>query len=33
MTIMTPALNLGSYSIEDSRYDLRPFLYNNEWKY
>ena len=33
VTAITPSLHCESYSIDDSRYDLRPFLYNTSWKF
>jgi NAD+ synthase (glutamine-hydrolysing) len=31
-TVMTPALHMQPFSIDDNRNDLRPFLYNNRWE-
>ena len=31
MTTLTPAYHAGSYSPDDNRFDLRPFLYNTRW--
>ena len=31
MTTLTPSYHAESYSPEDNRYDLRPFLYNAKW--
>ncbi|XP_075401339.1 glutamine-dependent NAD(+) synthetase isoform X2 [Tenrec ecaudatus] len=31
MTTLTPAYHAESYSPEDNRFDLRPFLYNTSW--
>ncbi|CCJ31008.1 unnamed protein product [Pneumocystis jirovecii] len=33
MTILTPACHTGSCSLDDNRYDLRPFLYNIRWSW
>ena len=33
VTTMTPSLHCESYSIDDNRYDLRQFLYNNNWTF
>ncbi len=33
MTTLTPALHAESYSIDDNRFDLRPFLINSNWTY
>lgn len=30
-TVLTPAVHMETYSCDDNRYDLRPFLYNTEW--
>jgi len=30
-TVITPALHCESYSPDDNRFDLRPFLYNARW--
>ena len=31
MTILTPSYHAESYSPDDNRFDLRPFLYNSKW--
>lgn len=31
MTTLTPAYHAESYSPDDNRFDLRPFLYNASW--
>lgn len=31
MTTLTPAYHAESYSPDDNRFDLRPFLYNTAW--
>nr|CAB3264188.1 glutamine-dependent NAD(+) synthetase [Phallusia mammillata] len=31
MTTLTPAMHCDAHSPEDSRHDLRPFLYHNKW--
>jgi len=31
MTTLTPAYHAESYSPDDNRFDLRPFLYNSTW--
>lgn len=31
MTTVTPAYHAESYSPDDNRFDLRPFLYNTRW--
>uniref|UniRef100_A0A8C0PLV1 Glutamine-dependent NAD(+) synthetase n=1 Tax=Canis lupus familiaris TaxID=9615 RepID=A0A8C0PLV1_CANLF len=31
MTTLTPAYHAESYSPDDNRFDLRPFLYNSSW--
>eukprot|EP01127_Copromyxa_protea_P020271 TRINITY_DN6753_c0_g1_i2.p1 TRINITY_DN6753_c0_g1~~TRINITY_DN6753_c0_g1_i2.p1 ORF type:complete len:476 (+),score=106.47 TRINITY_DN6753_c0_g1_i2:396-1823(+) len=31
MTVLTPAYHAESYSPDDNRFDLRPFLYNPKW--
>lgn len=31
MTTLTPAYHAESYSPDDNRFDLRPFLYNARW--
>jgi NAD+ synthase (glutamine-hydrolysing) len=31
MTVMTPAYHAESYSPDDNRFDLRPFLYPAFW--
>ncbi|XP_038621075.1 glutamine-dependent NAD(+) synthetase [Tachyglossus aculeatus] len=33
MTTLTPAYHAESYSPEDNRFDLRPFLYNTAWSW
>jgi len=33
MTTLTPAVHCEGYSVDDNRFDLRPFLYNNNWTY
>lgn len=33
MTTITPAYHAETYGNDDNRYDLRPFLYNNDWEY
>ncbi|KAG5438785.1 hypothetical protein PCANB_002505 [Pneumocystis canis] len=33
MTTLTPACHVGSCSLDDNRYDLRPFLYNTKWSW
>ncbi|KAG4305585.1 hypothetical protein PORY_001141 [Pneumocystis oryctolagi] len=33
MTTLTPACHIGPCSLDDNRYDLRPFLYNTEWSW
>lgn len=33
MTTLTPAYHAESYSPDDNRFDLRPFLYNASWKW
>ncbi|KAH6567296.1 hypothetical protein BASA60_009103 [Batrachochytrium salamandrivorans] len=30
-TVMPPAYHMSSYSADDNRFDLRPFLYNAAW--
>jgi NAD+ synthase (glutamine-hydrolysing) len=32
MTTLTPSYHAESYSPDDNRYDLRPFLYPSDWK-
>jgi NAD+ synthase (glutamine-hydrolysing) len=32
MTTLTPSYHAESYSPDDNRYDLRPFLYNTAWE-
>ncbi|EGF78318.1 hypothetical protein BATDEDRAFT_17496 [Batrachochytrium dendrobatidis JAM81] len=32
-TIMPPAYHMSSYSADDNRFDMRPFLYNASWKW
>lgn len=31
MTVVTPGFHYQSSSCDDNRYDMRPFLYNNNW--
>ncbi len=31
MTTLTPSYHAESYSPDDNRFDLRPFLYNANW--
>ncbi|CAB3365472.1 Hypothetical predicted protein [Cloeon dipterum] len=31
MTVLTPSYHAETYSPDDNRFDLRPFLYNNKW--
>jgi NAD+ synthase (glutamine-hydrolysing) len=31
MTTITPSYHAESYSPDDNRFDLRPFLYNTRW--
>ncbi|KAG5518693.1 hypothetical protein PMAC_002662 [Pneumocystis sp. 'macacae'] len=33
MTTLTPACHTGPCSLDDNRYDLRPFLYNIKWSW
>ncbi|XP_070617816.1 glutamine-dependent NAD(+) synthetase [Erythrolamprus reginae] len=33
MTTLTPSYHAASYSPEDNRFDLRPFLYNSAWSW
>lgn len=33
MTVLTPAYHAESYSPDDNRFDLRPFLYNASWNW
>jgi NAD+ synthase (glutamine-hydrolysing) len=33
MTTLTPAYHAESYSPDDNRFDLRPFLYNASWSW
>uniref|UniRef100_H3CCM2 Glutamine-dependent NAD(+) synthetase n=1 Tax=Tetraodon nigroviridis TaxID=99883 RepID=H3CCM2_TETNG len=33
MTTLTPAYHAESYSPDDNRFDLRPFLYNTRWSW
>eukprot|EP00756_Hemistasia_phaeocysticola_P006332 Hpha_TRINITY_DN13778_c0_g1::TRINITY_DN13778_c0_g1_i5::g.142281::m.142281/K01950/E6.3.5.1, NADSYN1, QNS1, nadE; NAD+ synthase (glutamine-hydrolysing) len=33
MTTLTPAYHAESYSPDDNRFDLRPFLYRGDWKW
>jgi len=30
-TVLTPAYHAESYTPDDNRFDLRPFLYNASW--
>lgn len=30
-TVLTPSYHMSSYSPDDNRFDLRPFLYNVKW--
>jgi NAD+ synthase (glutamine-hydrolysing) len=32
-TVLTPGYHCESYSPDDNRYDLRPFLYRTDWAY
>ena len=32
MTTLTPSYHAESYSPDDNRFDLRPFLYNTKWQ-
>lgn len=32
-TVLTPSIYLNEISNDDNRYDLRPFLYDNNWTY
>eukprot|EP00019_Armaparvus_languidus_P007003 CAMPEP_0168602046 /NCGR_PEP_ID=MMETSP0420-20121227/13806_1 /TAXON_ID=498008 /ORGANISM="Pessonella sp." /LENGTH=643 /DNA_ID=CAMNT_0008640573 /DNA_START=344 /DNA_END=2272 /DNA_ORIENTATION=+ len=32
-TVLTPSYHAESYSPDDNRYDLRPFLYNSKWQW
>ena len=32
-TTLTPAYHAESYSPDDNRFDLRPFLYNTKWSW
>lgn len=32
-TVVTPSYHAESYSPDDNRFDLRPFLYNIKWKW
>jgi NAD+ synthase (glutamine-hydrolysing) len=31
MTTLTPSYHAESYSPDDNRFDMRPFLYNSKW--
>ena len=31
MTVITPSVHIEDQSVDDNRYDLRPFLYNTKW--
>lgn len=33
MTVITPAYHAESYSPDDNRFDLRPFLYRANWSW
>lgn len=33
MTTVTPSYHAESYSPDDNRFDLRPFLYNASWSW
>ncbi|KAI3635108.1 hypothetical protein MIR68_006674 [Amoeboaphelidium protococcarum] len=33
MTTLTPSYHAESYSPDDNRFDLRPFLYNSQWSW
>jgi len=33
MTTITPAYHAESYSPDDNRFDLRPFLYDASWSW
>jgi NAD+ synthase (glutamine-hydrolysing) len=33
MTTLTPSYHMESYSPDDNRFDLRQFLYNNDWTF
>lgn len=33
MTTVTPSYHAESYSPDDNRFDLRPFLYNTRWNW
>ena len=33
LTVLTPSYHAESYSPEDNRFDLRPFLYNPRWEW
>ena len=33
MTTLTPSYHAESYSDDDNRFDLRPFLYNTRWSW
>lgn len=33
LTVLTPAYHAESYSPDDNRFDLRPFLYQTSWEW
>lgn len=33
MTVLTPSYHAEGYSPDDNRFDLRPFLYESEWRW
>uniref|UniRef100_A0A2H6N2P0 Glutamine-dependent NAD(+) synthetase n=2 Tax=Micrurus carvalhoi TaxID=3147026 RepID=A0A2H6N2P0_9SAUR len=33
MTTLTPSYHAANYSLDDNRFDLRPFLYNSAWSW
>ncbi|KKT75777.1 MAG: Glutamine-dependent NAD(+) synthetase, partial [Candidatus Peregrinibacteria bacterium GW2011_GWA2_44_7] len=33
LTTLTPSVHAESYSPDDNRYDLRPFLYSVQWAF
>ena len=33
MTVLPPSYHAETYSPDDNRYDLRPFLYNSTWQW
>ena len=33
MTVLTPSYHAESYSVDDNRFDLRPFLYRTDWQW